>query len=1071
MPEFNSVGCRMIMNSTGLLFTRRHHRVILLSLLFFIIPQLLIGAIVEETGSLRGFLAGYCPTAAYDNWVSHVSEGIASPGYNNYGPEDLDIQTDGFGEYRIIPDTPAGDAILEDWRIIFNSFIRGQLNLTDMRLADSSDSYYYDVVLFHDLEYNKDYYILRERLDETYVDDSGTPDNTDDDVIGSFRNGWGVFVVNPEAALPNVIIQMVHPNDDFLGVQASVQLFFQIDCGFLAISGAGREVKWTEEGDYSNSKSLSDVSRTGRAPLQVFQEVLRDSLESNYPKGPLFIQYHSYDHTHEDPKSIVVSAGQTETFIHKPFRDRSAEHHDFIHLTPEIPVEQNILGLHNAVSIEDYYWVNYSQFEPFYYHYSEGDSILLSAADYLRCDPNNQQENALHDDEYVSGAMFENFLHIEIDEYPVALQEGGIAWLDLFGDERPPTHVTFEPMLRYYDSFHQSLVDYFEILNSEREIDPPETVTSVEVISTTHDGFTLTWDTIFNSYFGTYEVVADTIPLTDESPVIWDFHNDPNLMDMEFGGQTVVTGLQDGATWNVAVRGVDYYGQRGELSPVTQVDFEDTESIILFPRLFNEFPSEAWPAWVVVEVENPDDLDSLWIEWNTDGGYEGIDRLEPLKDNTVWGTSLGLGIDSVDAGNLISYSVHASDLSAMGNQVRYPPVNWYQFTLNDDDPYPHFYDFEDDDADLYNTGDWEWGIPTSGPDSAYSGERLWATNLHGDYSHQAFGYLRLDDINLGGYGPMMFTWRHWIDYEEDVNMMGRAYDGGLIRVRPEGDTYYQVAPVGGYPYVIISGTNPVDESEAYSGQSGGWKTGAVNLQEWAGLELSWVGFVHSSDVSVAEDGWFVDDIAVLPRANSYPPQPFALLFPDDDIDINPGNEILFTWYSSEDPDPFTFPEYHLIMALGNDTVTVYTGMDTSTVLRIDTLALATEIPAYIDWWVVAVSQDDYVESYNKWRLAVPPFNSVNENEDGLPVKFALEAGYPNPFNPSVNLRFAIPLRSFTEIEIFNVLGQMVDVVDRRVRDIGYHTINWNASNFASGVYLVSMKSGNFRATRKVVLVK
>ena len=56
--------------------------------------------VVEETGSLLQFLGGSEPGCAYDNWFSHIVEGIASPGYNYYGPERLDPQTNGFGDYE-----------------------------------------------------------------------------------------------------------------------------------------------------------------------------------------------------------------------------------------------------------------------------------------------------------------------------------------------------------------------------------------------------------------------------------------------------------------------------------------------------------------------------------------------------------------------------------------------------------------------------------------------------------------------------------------------------------------------------------------------------------------------------------------------------------------------------------------------------------------------------------------------------------------------------------------------------------------------------------------------------------
>jgi len=54
-------------------------------------------AVIEETASLKNFLFGIEVNTAYDNWVSHLSEGIAYPNYNTYAP--YDRQTNGFGAF------------------------------------------------------------------------------------------------------------------------------------------------------------------------------------------------------------------------------------------------------------------------------------------------------------------------------------------------------------------------------------------------------------------------------------------------------------------------------------------------------------------------------------------------------------------------------------------------------------------------------------------------------------------------------------------------------------------------------------------------------------------------------------------------------------------------------------------------------------------------------------------------------------------------------------------------------------------------------------------------------------
>ena len=62
----------------------------------------MLSEIIYETGSLTEFIGGTCSSCSYDNFISHVSEGIAQEGYNIYTSDTLDVQTNGFGDYNII---------------------------------------------------------------------------------------------------------------------------------------------------------------------------------------------------------------------------------------------------------------------------------------------------------------------------------------------------------------------------------------------------------------------------------------------------------------------------------------------------------------------------------------------------------------------------------------------------------------------------------------------------------------------------------------------------------------------------------------------------------------------------------------------------------------------------------------------------------------------------------------------------------------------------------------------------------------------------------------------------------
>ena len=96
--------------------------------------------------------------------------------------------------------------------------------------------------------------------------------------------------------------------------------------------------------------------------------------------------------------------------------------------------------------------------------------------------------------------------------------------------------------------------------------------------------------------------------------------------------------------------------------------------------------------------------------------------------------------------------------------------------------------------------------------------------------------------------------------------------------------------------------------------------------------------------------------------------------------------------------------------------------------------------------------------------------------DQLPVEFALQSNYPNPFNNSTNFRFALPTTSKMTLTIYDINGrEVVKVIDREM-PAGVHTVLWNGRNatggmLSSGTYIVRMNAGSFNATRKVVLLK
>ncbi|UCC44874.1 MAG: T9SS type A sorting domain-containing protein, partial [Candidatus Zixiibacteriota bacterium] len=88
-----------------------------------------------------------------------------------------------------------------------------------------------------------------------------------------------------------------------------------------------------------------------------------------------------------------------------------------------------------------------------------------------------------------------------------------------------------------------------------------------------------------------------------------------------------------------------------------------------------------------------------------------------------------------------------------------------------------------------------------------------------------------------------------------------------------------------------------------------------------------------------------------------------------------------------------------------------------------------------------------------------------------PRDLELIGNHPNPFNPVTEIRFYLPEAAHVKLEIFNVLGRRVATLADWVVEAGDHTVGWNGSNSASGVYLYRLTAGDYSESKKMLLLK
>jgi len=529
---------------------------IIIILCFLFLLKLQIFPIIEETASFSDFLYRQTESCEYDNWISHIAEGIAREGANVYAP--YDVQTTGFGDF-LLPE----DEDLSNWEIVIESFLEG--NYENSQALIDTFGFPYHVVQFSNLDTEQTYYLLRETLNLTYYDDNETPEHYDDE-LGSFDNGWGLYVYNPAATQP-IIITAPHPNDDFITPAMAYQCFKDWDAMFFLINGAGREVKWTEEGSYTNSKSLSDPSRNEDHPFQVAYQLFCDQIRDDFGRREFSAQIHSYDwDRHEGHANCQVSAGSGQRCPNLPIRDLSVQKIDLINYSDHLMIPANTIGANEDVFLNDYYAVYYSIYD-FIFMDGHNSYEVNNNVDLPGYSQNKQMQYTIS--EWNSYDVFEPFFHLEMDELPDSYEqiEENYWWFyayDSLSATYDMQHL-FDQTQQYYsywiDVMTQLLPEVFE-LNDELI---PRTPVNFAVQDQFFDAVELSWNRISSFDFETYQILYGTEPIGQGNYEIF-FRTDDILLASQMEEEILIDNLELNQLYYFKIRAKDYNDNYSELS-------------------------------------------------------------------------------------------------------------------------------------------------------------------------------------------------------------------------------------------------------------------------------------------------------------------------------------------------------------------------------------------------------------------------------------------------------------------------------------------------------------------------
>jgi hypothetical protein len=100
-----------------------------------------------------------------------------------------------------------------------------------------------------------------------------------------------------------------------------------------------------------------------------------------------------------------------------------------------------------------------------------------------------------------------------------------------------------------------------------------------------------------------------------------------------------------------------------------------------------------------------------------------------------------------------------------------------------------------------------------------------------------------------------------------------------------------------------------------------------------------------------------------------------------------------------------------------------------------------------------------------------PTSVEEENNPTVVNNFELRQNFPNPFNPTTQIRFSLAEQSQVTLKVYNILGKEIATLVNDLKGAGTHEISFDGTGFSSGVYFYTLQTGKFTETRKMILMK
>ena len=126
------------------------------------------------------------------------------------------------------------------------------------------------------------------------------------------------------------------------------------------------------------------------------------------------------------------------------------------------------------------------------------------------------------------------------------------------------------------------------------------------------------------------------------------------------------------------------------------------------------------------------------------------------------------------------------------------------------------------------------------------------------------------------------------------------------------------------------------------------------------------------------------------------------------------------------------------------------------------------------WNVIATDNSEFeysIDSSSSFSFSLYYEGTSAIGDENIPETYELSDSYPNPFNPITYIEYALPESEFITLSVYDINGKLIEVLDSGNKLAGYYKVYWNATYVPSGTYFITLVSPQYKATKKVSLIK